>query len=616
MTMSSQEVTVELLLGNGSNYKSWYVSIYNAFMSVDPDLRQVFSRSIFPSNVSKNPSNDELRCLSLNNHACNILVDSLSRGAYFAIMSSGSDLFVDAHDLWTKLKLKFFKSICTSSAPSIVGDTNLSKGEEEERWQPNDESSSSTGLSSASNKCLIANNDGGDKSDDEEEDEESTSSQGTFSCFASTDINDRENETGDVEEEEIRRFYIHLNKEDKALLVKLLRRNKEQGETLLRLEESLIKTNNSLEKMTKVHEELKCSHEDLVQRYESVAIEQRNNHDALSNVAQLKIENLMLRSKVELLSHDNLALTEKYDSLSCYHDNLLDRHIMLEVAHEVVITNLNSCEPHSCTSTHLDNLSPCANTCRSKGSECLNEQKVVGSQKKLCGNKKQRQLRRRRIAQLSQDIHGRVVKKLEKGKTAASVMLHKKNVPKDEEINMSLEKGKDSINHVVCTDHFSMSSKNKKRKGKRGCFKCNKAGHLIASCPYNNKGEGIRRCFGCNDKNHTITSCPLLMNQACAFSKMILSKENDKQQASCQVERRFCYKCGEQGHLSKVCNKGEVPKQVNLSQSYSLRRPKSYSCARSIMRSPRTSTNAIWVPKAFLDDRYGPIPRWVPNCAN
>jgi hypothetical protein len=480
------------------------------------------------------------------------------------------------------------------------------------------ESTSSTGLSSTSNKCLIANNNGGDKSDDEEkyEDEETTSSQGTFSYIASTNINDRENETDDVQEEEIRRFYIHLNKADKALLVKLLRRNKEQGETLHRLEESLIKTNNSLEKMTKEHEELKCSHDGLVQRYESVLIEQRNNHDVLSNAAQLKTENSMLRSQVELLSHDNLALTEKYDLLSCYHDNLLDRHIMLEVAHEVVITNLNSCELHSCTSTHLDNLSPCANPRHPKGSECLNEQKVAGSQKKLCGNKKQRQLRRRRIAQLSQDIHGRVVKKLEKGKTVASVKLHKKDVPKDEEINMSLEKGKDSINHVVCTNHFSMSSKNKKRKGKRRCFKCNKSGHLIASCPYTNKGEGIRRCFGCNDKSHMITSCPLMMNQTCAFSKMTLTKKNDKQQASCQGERRFCYKCGEQGHLSKVCNKGEIPKQVNLSQYHSLRRPKTYTCARSITRSPRTSTKTIWVPKALLVERHGPIPRWVPNCAN
>ena len=75
-----------------------------------------------------------------------------------------------------------------------------------------------------------------------------------------------------MEEEEICQFYTHLNKEDKVLLVKLLRRNKEQGEMLLRLEETLIKTNDSLEKMTKEHEELKCSHDDLVQRYDSVLL--------------------------------------------------------------------------------------------------------------------------------------------------------------------------------------------------------------------------------------------------------------------------------------------------------------------------------------------------------
>jgi hypothetical protein len=382
--MLSQEVTVELLLGDGSNYKSWSISIYNAFMHVDPDLRQIFSRSIFPSNFSQNPSDDELRCLSLNHHACNILVDSLSRSAYFAIMSSDSDLFVNAHDLWTKIKLKFFKSIYTASAPPIACDTNLSKGEEQKRWQPNDESTSPKGSSSSSYKCLIANNDSGDESNNEEEyvddsEDETSSPQGTFSCIASTDNNDRENETYDVEEEKIRRFYTHLNKEDKALLVKLLRRNKEQGETLLRLEETLIKTNDSLEKMTKEHEELKCSRDDLVQRYDSVLIEQRNNDDTLSCVAQLKMENAMLERQVEVLSHDKLALTEKYDLLSCYHDNIMDRHIMLEVAHKVVIANLNSCEPHSCTRAHLDNISSCANPGYSKESQLLDEHQAAGS---------------------------------------------------------------------------------------------------------------------------------------------------------------------------------------------------------------------------------------------
>jgi len=330
--MSSQEVTVELLLGDGSNYKSWSVSIYNAFMSVDPDLRQIFRRSIFPSDISKNPSNDELRCFSLNHRACSILVDSLSRGAYFAIMSSGNDLIVDAHDLWNRIKVKYCVANCTTSTPYITCDTNHSKGEEQERWHPNDESTSSTGSFSTSDKCFIANNDGGDKSHNEEEyeddsEDESSSSQGTFSYIASTDINDRENETGDVEEEEIRRLYTHLNKEDKVLLVKLLGRNKEQGKTLLRLEETLIKTNDSLEKMTKEHEELKCSHDNLVQRYESILFEQRNNHDVLSDVAQLKTENSMLKSQVEMINLEKLALSEKYDMLSYSHSKLVDDHV-------------------------------------------------------------------------------------------------------------------------------------------------------------------------------------------------------------------------------------------------------------------------------------------------
>ena len=55
----------------------------------------------------------------------------------------------------------------------------------------------------------------------------------------------------------------------------------------------------------------------------------------------------MLKSQVDLLNLEKLALSEKYDMLSYSHDNLLGRYIMLDVAHEVIITNLNSCEHHS-----------------------------------------------------------------------------------------------------------------------------------------------------------------------------------------------------------------------------------------------------------------------------
>jgi hypothetical protein len=53
--MLSKEVTVELLFGDGSNYASYSVSVLNAFKSIDPDLRQMFNKSIFPSKISKNP---------------------------------------------------------------------------------------------------------------------------------------------------------------------------------------------------------------------------------------------------------------------------------------------------------------------------------------------------------------------------------------------------------------------------------------------------------------------------------------------------------------------------------------------------------------------------------
>jgi hypothetical protein len=138
-----------------------------------------------------------------------------------------------------------------------------------------------------------------------------------------------------------------------------------------------------------------------------------------------------------------------------------------------------------------------------------------------------------------------VVNKLEEGGNEARAKLHEKETPEaiSEVINMNKEKGKDSISHVVCTNHLSMLSKSKKRRGKRRCFKCNELGHLIASCPYNDKDEGMRRCFGCNDKDHMITSCPLMKNQRREPSKMTLTKKKDTQQVSCQVERRFC-SCG------------------------------------------------------------------------
>jgi hypothetical protein len=46
-------------------------------------------------------------------------------------MGSNNDLLVDAHDLWTRIKVKYFESKCTTSTPYVAYATNISKGEEE-----------------------------------------------------------------------------------------------------------------------------------------------------------------------------------------------------------------------------------------------------------------------------------------------------------------------------------------------------------------------------------------------------------------------------------------------------------------------------------------------------
>jgi hypothetical protein len=42
---------------------------------------------------------------------------------------------------------------------------------------------------------------------------------------------------------------------------------------------------------------------------------------------------------MEKLKIENLAFQDKYDMLLCSHKNLMDDHIMSNIAHEVIIEN-------------------------------------------------------------------------------------------------------------------------------------------------------------------------------------------------------------------------------------------------------------------------------------
>jgi hypothetical protein len=71
----------------------------------------------------------------------------------------------------------------------------------------------------------------------------------------------------------------------------------------------------------------------------------------------------MLRDQVELLKVENLTLLEKHDMLLVSHENLLGEHIMVNATREVVITSLDTCQPHICTCVHIKNKLPLANLC-------------------------------------------------------------------------------------------------------------------------------------------------------------------------------------------------------------------------------------------------------------
>jgi hypothetical protein len=75
----NNEVTLEILLSDSSNYASWSTSMINAFRTIDPQLEQILDKSIIPSSYDKkNASEEDRRCLCLNYFAFDILGNSLS----------------------------------------------------------------------------------------------------------------------------------------------------------------------------------------------------------------------------------------------------------------------------------------------------------------------------------------------------------------------------------------------------------------------------------------------------------------------------------------------------------------------------------------------------------
>ena len=129
----NNEVTLEILLSNCSNYASWSTSVINAFRTIDSRLEQIIDKSIIPSSYNgKNTSEDDQRCLRLNYLAFDILGNSLSKEDYHAFIIRYDEPIHDVHDIWTRIKSKFNKSKHISSSTSFSPCETIPLKDEEE----------------------------------------------------------------------------------------------------------------------------------------------------------------------------------------------------------------------------------------------------------------------------------------------------------------------------------------------------------------------------------------------------------------------------------------------------------------------------------------------------
>jgi hypothetical protein len=87
----------------------------------------------------------------------------------------------------------------------------------------------------------------------------------------------------------------------------------------------------------------------------------------------------MLKYTIEQLNVENIALHERHDMLVCSHNKFIDSHIMLEMAHEVVLTNLKSYQPHIYICTQIETILSCVNKCCSQESQSSIELEFSGT---------------------------------------------------------------------------------------------------------------------------------------------------------------------------------------------------------------------------------------------
>ena len=83
----------------------------------------------------------------------------------------------------------------------------------------------------------------------------------------------------------------------------------------------------------------------------------------------------MLKAQVEKLTSEHVALQETHLELEKSYEMLVDSHVLLQVAHEVVMTSISNYQPptHTCTCSQVQIMLSCDKPCCSQATNpCVN----------------------------------------------------------------------------------------------------------------------------------------------------------------------------------------------------------------------------------------------------
>jgi hypothetical protein len=306
---SDGEKCLELILLDGSNYKSWCNSILHYIEVFNPYLLNIVDASICPPNINwANLSEKEGKCLKLNTQAFCILTQSLSPNVE-AIIIKKHEFLVDAHLLWIYIKNIFSDTTiaqdsrgagCLIKPVEKIGQTDLAKsaGSRLQRIKCHRSNQNSicqiSPLPSASHgKCLMAKDKKKKKPMKDEREEE---------------------------EDEYDFDFDKLSKKDMIKIKSLFERLREQE--LLLEQEYLIGKIEELKALNEEYEKLKHSHISLIDKHEYLEKKYVCTTNVSSCVDPLEMENANLKAQLEVLTSKHVKMRKDYDMFKCSLEDL------------------------------------------------------------------------------------------------------------------------------------------------------------------------------------------------------------------------------------------------------------------------------------------------------